>query len=211
MAVWQGFTRHREVFLIDSKIAIFADDSKLYKIISKTSDKISLQQDDSALQLETHLGLAMSLGIQKCKTLNISSKKLLSNREYRIDGTLLTTASKTIDLGITITDNLQWSELINQIFLRENHTLINKPYCQPLFGKWARTPPPNRGWRHEFAIVNNNTNQIVACSNQPGSIYLFSSSRIQTADEKALFGVVCDCVLEYFKLKNLWNVYKEKH
>ena len=45
MAVWQGSARH-EVFLIDSKIAIFADNSKLYKIISKTSDKISLQQDD---------------------------------------------------------------------------------------------------------------------------------------------------------------------
>ena len=54
MAVWQGSARHK-VFLIDSKIAIFADDSKLYKIISKTSDKISLQQEDSALQLETHL------------------------------------------------------------------------------------------------------------------------------------------------------------
>ena len=54
MAARQGSARH-EVFLIDSKIAIFADDSKLSKIISKTSDKISLQQDDSALQLESHL------------------------------------------------------------------------------------------------------------------------------------------------------------
>ena len=49
--------------------------------------------------------LAMSLGIPK--SLNIFSKKSLSNREYHIDGTLLTTASETIDLGITITDNLQ--------------------------------------------------------------------------------------------------------
>ena len=49
--------------------------------------------------------LAMSLGIPK--SINISSKKSLSNREYHIDGTLLTTASETIDLGITITDNLQ--------------------------------------------------------------------------------------------------------
>ena len=49
MAVWH------EVFLIDSKTAIFVDDSKLYKIILKTSDKISVQQDNSALQLESHL------------------------------------------------------------------------------------------------------------------------------------------------------------
>ena len=115
MAVWH------EVFLIDSKTAIFADDSKLYKIILKTSDKISVQQDNSALQLESHL----SNEPWHTKVPNISSKKSLSNREYQIDGTLLTTASETIDLGITITDNLQWSELINQIFLRANHTLNN--------------------------------------------------------------------------------------
>ena len=54
MAVRQGSTKHK-VFLIDSKIAIFADNSKLYKIISKNTDKTSLQQDDSALQLESHL------------------------------------------------------------------------------------------------------------------------------------------------------------
>ena len=54
MAVWQGSMR-RKVFLVDSKIAIFADNSKLYKIISKNTDKTSIQQDDSALQLESHL------------------------------------------------------------------------------------------------------------------------------------------------------------
>ena len=41
----------------DAKIAIFADASKLYKIISKPSDKISLQRDLTQLsQLESHLG-----------------------------------------------------------------------------------------------------------------------------------------------------------
>ena len=44
---------------------------------------------------------------------------------------------------------------------------------------------------------------IVACSNQAGSINLFSSSRTQTVDAKVLFGVACDCVLDCFKLKNL--------
>lgn len=47
----------------------------------------------------------MSLSTLKCKTLNISRKKLLSNREYHLDETLLTTASETINLGITTTDN----------------------------------------------------------------------------------------------------------
>ena len=54
MAAWQGSMRHK-VFPVDFKIAIFADNSKLYKIISKNTDKTSIQQDDSALQLETYL------------------------------------------------------------------------------------------------------------------------------------------------------------
>ena len=99
MAVWQGSARHK-VFLIDSKIAIFADDSKLYKIISKTSDKISLQQDNSALQLESHLGNEpWHTKVQDPKHLQ-QKNTVKQRREYYIDGTLVTTASETIDLGI---------------------------------------------------------------------------------------------------------------
>ena len=82
----------------DTKFFSLTPNYTVYKIISKTSDKISLQQDDSAPTGVTPY--KMGLGIPKCKTLNISSKKFLSNREHHIDGTLLTTASKTIDLGI---------------------------------------------------------------------------------------------------------------
>ena len=113
MAAWQGSARHK-VFLIDSKLYRSFRRLLIRFLFSKTTQ----------LSNWSHT-LQMSLGIPKCKTLNISSKKSLSNREYHIDGTLLTTASETIDLGITITDNLQWSQLINQIFLRANHTLIN--------------------------------------------------------------------------------------
>ena len=88
----------------ESKIGIFADDSELYKIILKPSDKISLQKDLTQLSNWSHTW-AMSLSTLKCKTLNISRKKLLSNREYHLDGTVLTTASETINLGITTTDN----------------------------------------------------------------------------------------------------------
>ena len=107
MAAWQGSARHK-VFLIDSKLYRSFRRLLIRFLFSKTT------------QLSN-----WSLGLPQCKTLNISSKKSLSHREYHIDGTLLTTASETIDLGITITDNLQWSQLINQIFLRANHTLIN--------------------------------------------------------------------------------------
>ena len=77
-------------------MAIFGDDSKLYKIISKPSDKISLQ--NTKVQDPKH-----------------PQEKITVIDD--LDGTLLTTANETIDLGITITDN------INQISLRVNRTL----------------------------------------------------------------------------------------
>ena len=39
----------------DAKFFSLTTNYTVYKITSKTSDKISLQQDDSALQLESHL------------------------------------------------------------------------------------------------------------------------------------------------------------
>ena len=88
MAVRQGSARHK-VFLIDSKIAIFADDSKLSKIISKTSDKISLQQDNSAVQLESHLGNEpCHTKVQDPKHLQQKNTPVKLRREYYIDGTL---------------------------------------------------------------------------------------------------------------------------
>ena len=66
-----------------SKIAIFADDSKLYQIISKPSDKILFQQDLTQLSNWSHTW-AMSLSIPKCKTLIISRKKSRPSREYHL-------------------------------------------------------------------------------------------------------------------------------
>ena len=74
----------------------------------------------------------MSLSIPKCKTLNISRKKPPSNREYHPEiGPYLPQLAKKKNLGITITDNLQWSQHrdINQISLRANR--IPDIICSP--------------------------------------------------------------------------------
>ena len=84
MAARQGSTRHK-AFLIDSKIAILAEDSKLYKTISKNSDKISLQQDNSALKLESHLGNEpWHTKVQDPKHLQ-QKNTVKQRREYYID------------------------------------------------------------------------------------------------------------------------------
>jgi len=69
----------------DSKVAIFADDSKLFKIIEKPSHKFALQQDLTQLSIWSDTW-GMCLSIPKCKALNISRKKIGTKREYCLNG-----------------------------------------------------------------------------------------------------------------------------
>ena len=106
----------------DSKVAIFADDSKLFKIIEKPSDKFSFQQDLTQLSIWSDTW-EMCLSIPKCKALNISRKKTPTKREYHLNGSPLATVSEIKDLGITVTNTLQWSQHIKLISSKANRTL----------------------------------------------------------------------------------------
>jgi len=69
----------------DSKVAIFADDSKLFKIIEKPLDKFSLQQDLTQLSIWSDTW-GMYLNICKCMAMNTSRKKIPTKREYHLNG-----------------------------------------------------------------------------------------------------------------------------
>ena len=106
----------------DSKVVIFADDSELFKIIEKPSDKFSFQQDLTQLSIWSDTW-EMCLSIPKCKALNISRKKTPTKREYHLNGSPLATVSEIKDLGITVTNTLQWSQHIKLISSKANRTL----------------------------------------------------------------------------------------
>lgn len=105
-----------------SKVSIFADDSKLFKVIEKPSDKFSLQQDLTQLSIWSDTW-EMCLSIPKCKALNISRKKIQTKQEYYHNGSPLATVSEIKDLGITFTNTLQRSQHIKQISAKENRPL----------------------------------------------------------------------------------------
>ena len=95
----------------DSKVAIFAE-----------SDKFSFQQDLTQLSIWSDTW-EMCLSIPKCKALNISRKKTPTKREYHLNGSPLATVSEIKDLGITVTNTLQWSQHIKLISSKANRTL----------------------------------------------------------------------------------------
>ena len=112
----------RQCIKHDSKVAIFADDSKLFKIIEKPSDKFSFQQDLTQLSIWSDTW-EVCLSIPKCKALNISRKKTPTKREYHLNGSPLATVSEIKGLGITVTNTHLWSQHIKLISSKANRTL----------------------------------------------------------------------------------------
>ncbi|CAB3992605.1 Hypothetical predicted protein [Paramuricea clavata] len=93
-----------------SKIASIANDTKLFKKIDSTTDAISLQSDLSSLEnWSTSSGLVFNQNKCKCKCQRVTRKKNPIKHEYKINNKYLVVTAKEKDLGIWITDTLNWS------------------------------------------------------------------------------------------------------
>jgi hypothetical protein len=91
-----------------SKIAFFADDTKLFKKIDSTTDAISLQADLSNLEnWSTSSGLVFNQDEWKCQ--RVTRKNNPIKHEYKINNTSLVVTENEKDLGIWITETLNWS------------------------------------------------------------------------------------------------------
>ena len=114
-----------------STLALFADDSKLYRSLDTPDSNIYLQQDLDGLRKwssDNH----MTFNASKCKTLHISRKKTLSCvQTYDLGGQHLECVKHTKDLGITVSCDLQWGKHIELITSKANRTLgLIKRVCR---------------------------------------------------------------------------------
>ena len=85
-----------------SKTALFADDTKLYRSISSISDCESLQRDISSLN-DWSQNSNMKFNASKCKVLTITRKKSPVTTDYHLGDTNLQRVQQEKDLGIMIT------------------------------------------------------------------------------------------------------------
>jgi hypothetical protein len=107
---------------IKSKCRLFADDSLLYRNISSEEDIIQLQKDLEEVILWCNTWY-MTLNLDKCEHMNITSKHTPSNAEYTLDQHHLTKVKDYKYLGLHISDNLSWSKHINYITNKANKVL----------------------------------------------------------------------------------------
>ena len=105
-----------------ARIAMFADDSKCYKIIAQESDFDNFQQDFYAL-LAWSLCNELYFQPAKCKNVSISSKRVSPLRIYKLNRIDLELAKCETDLGVMIAKDTSWKEHIVTIVAKANRML----------------------------------------------------------------------------------------
>ena len=105
-------------------LALFADDSKLYRSIDTVSSCHQLQSDLDGLHLWSS-DWNMSFNPSKCKALRISRKttRRSDTYSYQLGGQHLECVPFIKDLGITVSNDLQWSRHIEEISSKANQKL----------------------------------------------------------------------------------------
>ena len=94
---------------IDSRVLKFADDIKVFRVISDVQDQDAFQSDlDKLVQWSEKW--QMEFNFTKCKTLHTGHIK--SSREYEMKGHKLEEISKETDLGVVITNKLSASDQV---------------------------------------------------------------------------------------------------
>ena len=103
-------------------LAMFADDSKRYRIINHDADFAKLQLDLVSL---TTWSLSNELYFQptKCSNLRISRKRISSYRSYSINGIDVEVVSTEKDLGVVIVSDTSWKDHILMIVAKANRLL----------------------------------------------------------------------------------------
>ena len=123
----------------DSKLAIFADDSKLYRTLESPRSQSLLQQDLDGLY-KWNLDSNMTFNVSKCKALHVSKKKSPSvYLPYRLSNDNLECAFLITDLGISISCDLQWKYHIGKMIAGANRKLgLIKRACQFITNRHTR-------------------------------------------------------------------------
>ena len=102
----------------NSSIALYADDSKMCRVISTQEDLSTFQSDIDKISDWCKMN-KMRINTKKCKIMRITRKKSPLVGEYNIEGQPLESVDVYKELGLITAGNLSWNQHILNV------TLIN--------------------------------------------------------------------------------------
>ena len=92
----------------DGSFALYADDSKLYRVINSPEDITSFQGDLDKISDWCNEN-KMKVNVKKCKIMRITGKKSPLDRGYHINDQSLDSVHIYNDLGLLTSSNLSWN------------------------------------------------------------------------------------------------------
>ena len=105
-----------------SKLSLYADDTKLYRIIKNLSDNVKLQKDIDLLHDWAVLN-KMKFHPNKCKILSVTLKRITSQYVYKLADTPIQFVNTEKDLGVNFNSALTWTEHCNYLYSKANSKL----------------------------------------------------------------------------------------
>jgi len=97
--------------VVSSKVRLFADDCLIYKNIKCKEDQIALQKDLNLLE-EWGSKWGMRFNATKCNIMRVSRLRNPLLHDYSLSGQVLKLVTDAKYLGITLSDNLEWTKHI---------------------------------------------------------------------------------------------------
>jgi len=161
---------------VESKVKMFADDTKLYREIVGTEDSAKLQQDLNHLAAWSKTW-SMSFNASKCAVLKVRNK---SNYVYTMNGTEIAQETEQRDLGVIVSDDLKPRKHVESICSKVNrktgltkrcfksrepdmiksiYTSVSRPvleYASPIWSPWLQK---------EISLIENTQRRALALAN----------------------------------------------
>ena len=120
------------------KVALYADDTKLYRNASSAEHCHLIQDALSNMHVWSQRN-NISFNTSKCKVLTVTRKKIPIVFGFTLDGTALTRVSEEKDFGVIISSTLSWDSDIYTITAKANKLLgLLKRTCPLLIGVSVR-------------------------------------------------------------------------
>ena len=107
---------------VSSKVRLFADDCLIYRQIKSNNNQIELQRDLNLLE-SWGVQWGMRFNAAKCNIMRVSRMRLPFLYSYKLSGQVLDEVKDSKYLGVTISDNLNWSKHINTTTTKANARL----------------------------------------------------------------------------------------
>ena len=108
------YENHLSNDVTNSRIATFADDTKIFKTINSKSDALSLQNDLSNFH-ESSSSVNLELNNTKCKVLRVTRRDNKLTYPYKLNNTILESTDCERDLGVLTSSTLTWSQQVDYL------------------------------------------------------------------------------------------------